>query len=165
MAKCNACGTTILFGGVRDGDLRFCNAKCHAKGYLIRIARDIPKDVIAQHTASIYHGTCPKCHGPGPVDVHTSHRIWSAVFLTSWRNQPHICCRSCGRKQQIGDAAFSLVLGWWGFPWGLIMTPVQIGRNLVGVFGRKGEHAPSVDLERIAGMAIASEAVKRQPVA
>lgn len=31
MAKCGYCGTTILFGGKKDGDLRFCNDECHAK--------------------------------------------------------------------------------------------------------------------------------------
>ena len=31
MAKCNACGQIILFGGVREGDMRFCNAKCAEK--------------------------------------------------------------------------------------------------------------------------------------
>jgi hypothetical protein len=162
MAKCNACGTSILFGGARDGDLRFCNAKCQAKGYLIRVARDIPRDVLVQQTAAIYHGSCPKCHGPGPVDVHTSYRVWSALVLTSWTNQNHICCRSCGRKQQIGDAAFSAMLGWWGLPWGLVMTPIQVGRNLAGIFGSKGEHSPSADLERAAGIVIASEIVRRQ---
>jgi hypothetical protein len=44
------------------------------------------------------------------------------------------------------------------------MTPVQVVRNLRGIFSSKGEHAPSADLERIAGMAIASEVATRLPV-
>ena len=159
MATCAACGTSILFGGVKDGDLRFCNGKCQAKGHLVRIARSIPPDVIAQQTSTIYHGQCPKCHGPGPVDVHTSYRIWSALILTSWQSRPHISCKSCGRKSQIGDAFFSLVFGWWGFPWGLVITPVQIGRNVAGLFSRRGEHQPSKELERATGMMIATTAV------
>jgi hypothetical protein len=42
------------------------------------------------------------------------------------------------------------------------MTPVQIIQNLKGIFGSKGEHEPSADLERIAGMTMASEAARRQ---
>jgi hypothetical protein len=162
MAACAACGTTIIFGGSRDGELRFCNATCHRKGYLVRVAQSIPADVIAQQTAAIYHGRCPRCEGPGPVDVHTSYRIWSALILTSWQSRPAIACRRCGRKQQAADAAFSLFLGWWGFPWGLVMTPVQVGRNVIGIFKSTSEHKPSANLERATGMLIASEIAKRQ---
>lgn len=65
--------------------------------------------------------------------------------------------RSCARKRQAGDALFSLVLGWWGFPWGLIMTPVQIGRNVVGMFRNVDSTGPSENLERAVGMALASQ--------
>jgi hypothetical protein len=160
MASCAACGTTILFGGVREDDLRFCNAKCHGNGYLLRIAREIPRDVIVTQTASIYHGACPKCQGPGPVDVHTSYRVWSALLLTQWQSYPQVCCRSCGRKSQFGNALFSLVLGWWGFPWGIVMTPVQVTRNIAAMFSARGEHAPSPDLERATSMMIAAQAAK-----
>ena len=46
---------------------------------------------------------------------------------------PQISCRRCGLKSQAAGAAFPLVLGWWGFPWGLVVTPVQIGRNIGGM--------------------------------
>jgi hypothetical protein len=162
MASCSACGTTILFGGTRDGDLRFCNAQCGQKGFLVRIANQIPPDAIREATTSIYHGTCPKCHGPGPVDVHTSYRVWSALLMTSWQSRPQISCRSCGRKRQASDAVFCLFLGWWGFPWGLLVTPVQVGRNIAGMFSSRGEHAPSKELEQAAGMLMASHAVQQQ---
>ena len=29
MVKCSYCGSTIFFGGSREGALRFCNATCH----------------------------------------------------------------------------------------------------------------------------------------
>ena len=57
----------------------------------------------------------------------------SAVVLTSWRAMPRISCRSCATKAQIGGALTSFTLGWWGFPWGLVMTPVQVVRNLMGL--------------------------------
>ena len=162
MKKCDACGTTILFGGVSDGGLRFCNATCHAKGSLIRVAAQIPPDVVRQQTGVIYRGQCPNCQGPGPVDVHTSYRVWSALVITSWQSRPRISCRSCGRRRQLGDAAFSLLLGWWGIPWGFIMTPVQIWRNVARAFNSQGEHEPSKDLERATGMAIAADMIRRQ---
>ncbi len=162
MASCSACGTTILFGGTRDGDLRFCNAGCSRKGFLVRVASQIPPDAIRETATAIYHGRCPRCEGPGPVDVHTSYRVWSALLLTSWQSRPQISCRSCGRKSQAADAVFSLFLGWWGFPWGFLVTPVQVGRNIAGMFSRRGEHAPSKELEQAAGMAMASHAIQQQ---
>lgn len=146
MAACIACGSTILFGGKANGDLRFCNARCQSKGSLIILARRLPPDLVKERTRSVYHGACPKCQGPGPVDVHVSYRIWSAVFLTSWKNTPRVSCRHCRVKSQLGDAAFSLVLGWWGIPWGLIITPVQIIRNIVARRRRNRRETGGSDL-------------------
>jgi hypothetical protein len=156
MAACGACGTTIIFGGVKDAGLRFCNAKCRNDGALLSLARQLPPDVVKQQTMNIYHGACPKCQGPGPVDVHTAYFVWSAVFMTSWKNTPQVSCKACGVKSQLGNAAISLLVGWWGFPWGLIMTPVQIGRNIHGVLRRGSVDGPSSNLERVVSMTIAA---------
>jgi hypothetical protein len=51
----------------------------------------------------------------------------------------------------------SLFLGWWGFPWGLILTPVQIGRNLFGLVRSPSSFAPSAQLERIVRLTIAED--------
>ncbi len=117
-----------------------------------------------ERTRSVYHGACPKCQGPGPVDVHVSYRIWSAVFLTSWKNTPRVSCRTCGVKSQLGDAAFSLVLGWWGVPWGLLITPVQIIRNIVAMVKGSSDDGPSASLERMIGLALAAEVAKQGQV-
>ena len=164
MAACAACNTTILFGGVRDGEDRFCNNTCHQNGYLLQVARQIPPDTLREQTRAVFHGSCPKCQGPGPVDVRTSYRVYSVVLMTSWRNDPQIRCRSCGVKAQIGDAIFSLVLGWWGFPWGLIMTPVQVTRNVVAMFSKAHMETPSDELQRQVSLNLAAYAVRQQRV-
>lgn len=159
MAVCSFCGTTILFGGKRNGDLRFCNETCHRNGYVAVSAQQMPDDIVSQHVWSVHQGSCPKCGGAGPVDVHTSHRVWSAVALTSWNSRPHVVCKSCGTKAQVADTVFCLALGWWGFPWGLVMTPVQIVRNLAGIFASEPT-APSPQLERVVRLHIASHAMQ-----
>ena len=105
MARCGACGTAILFGGSREGGLRFCNEKCRAKGRLLVASQQLPPAVVGEATGNVFRGSCPKCQGAGPIDVHISYRVWSAVFLTSWQNTPHVSCRACGRKSQLGDLA------------------------------------------------------------
>jgi hypothetical protein len=162
MATCGGCDTTILFGGVRDGDQRFCNNDCHHRGYLLAVANQIPEGIVREQADRVYRGMCPKCQGPGPVDVHTSYRVWSAVLLTSWQNTPEISCRRCGAKAQVGNALFSLVLGWWGFPWGLLMTPVQITRNIVALSKSPQHSAASPELTRFVSMNLAGEVLKQE---
>ena len=143
MAKCSGCGTAILFGGVKRGNLRFCNETCAAQSQVAQAASRIPDEIIDAHVAQLHQGDCPKCGGPGPVDLRTSHRVYSAVVFTSWSSHPLLCCAACGRSEKIKNGLFSLALGWWGFPFGFVITPVQIIRNLIGITGL-GEPDPEV---------------------
>jgi hypothetical protein len=156
MARCDYYGTIILFGGAVDGDLRFCNETCQANGMVLSVAHQLPEGAVAEHLRSVHEGECPSCNGPGPVDIHTTHRIWSMLVMTSWQNSPRMCCRSCGIKAQLGGLFSCLVLGWWGFPWGLIMTPVQVIRNLSGIIAGPDPSRPSAQLERAVRVQLAA---------
>lgn len=159
MAKCDFCGSTIIFGGKREGEMRFCNDRCRSQHGILALSQQVPQHVVRESLWRLHQGACPKCNGPGPVDVHVSHKVWSALFLTRSSSTPQISCRSCGTKSQLGNAAFSLVLGWWAFPWGLIFTPVQIGRNIAGLVKGPDPSTPSSQLERTVRMSLASSAV------
>jgi len=149
MAKCGYCGSTVVIGGVRSGDQRFCNARCAQGAQLLRLASLVPPDVLERHVEEVFHGNCPTCRGLGPIDVHKYHEVWSLLVLTRWATSQQLSCRSCATKRQAGALAFSLFCGWWGFPWGLILTPVQIGRNLVEMCaGPKSSH-PSENLRKL----------------
>jgi hypothetical protein len=160
MAKCSYCGTTILFGGKREGDLRFCNEECRQKGRVLLVANRISDDVIKGHAWQIHQGPCPKCgQQRGPVDVYTSHKVWSMILMTSWSSVPQISCRRCGVKAMLWGATSSLFIGWWGIPWGILMTPVQVGRNIWGAL-KAGESAtPSSSLEQMVRVHLASRAL------
>lgn len=163
MASCSYCGTFILFGGVQDGELRFCNQNCQQAGYLLRVAEQVPQDITWQQVQLAHQGNCPKCGGAGPIDVHTSHTIWSALVLTSWRSNPEVMCRSCGIKAKLGGILFSGFLGWWGFPWGLIMTPIQIIRNIAEIVSPPDPSTPSAQLQKIVRLHLASQYVAANP--
>ena len=165
MASCAACNATIFFGGNRTGDLRFCNASCQRNGNLAIAASQLDADTVSQHLEKLHRGNCPKCGGEGPVDVHTSYRIWSALVLTQYSARPSICCKSCGTKQRIGDTVYSAVLGWWGFPWGILVTPIWIGRNVVGFFSNPDPEQPSPALEKGVRLHLASNVPQALPQA
>jgi hypothetical protein len=162
MARCSYCGTAILFGGVRDGELRFCNETCHQQGYLLAVADQVPEDMMAEHVRQVHQGECPKCGGPGPIDFHTSHTVWSALVVTTWRSNNAVCCRSCGMKSKVGAAVMSGIFGWWGFPWGFVMTPVQIVRNIGGLIKSPDPTRPSKELENVARIHLASQFLESQ---
>jgi len=46
----------------------------------------------------------------------------------------------------LGALAFTSLFGWWGMPWGLIFTPVQIVRNLRALLASINPDGPSNEL-------------------
>lgn len=150
MASCSYCDSFILFGGRTDQTGRYCNDKCQQAGNLLALSHRLPQAQIDQLVAQIHQGNCPKCGHTGPVDVHKAHKVWSALIMTSWSSSPEVSCKSCGVRRQIEGIVFSGFLGWWGFPWGIVMTPVQVVRNIVEMAGGPIPGRPSPLLERIA---------------
>jgi hypothetical protein len=157
MAKCDYCNSNILFGGVKQNGLRFCNNKCYQSGYLLNLSQQVPADVVKREVDKVHQGLCPRCQKPGPVDIHTSHQVYSMLILTRWSSKPQLSCQSCGRRSQIEGAVISFFAGWWGFPWGLIFTPVQITRNIAGMLTPPKPTEPSYQLEKIVRLHLASQ--------
>lgn len=162
MASCAYCNTRILFGGKRDGELRYCNEKCQHQGRLSEAANQLSPADVKAHIFRVHRGNCPKCDGPGPVDVHTSYRVYSVVMMTSWSSRPLVACARCGTKQKIGDTVFSLFLGWWGLPWGILMTPVQLTRNLIAFGKTPDPETPSPALEQVLRSHLAAQLIANQ---
>ena len=161
MAKCGYCNSTILIGGVKDGEARFCNQQCQERGVLMAVSNQVPPEQVQEALRQVHQGLCPRCGGSGPIDVSIAHKVWSALVVTSWKSEPQVCCRSCGRKHQAFGLLSSAVVGWWGIPWGLIMTPVQIVRNLAGMFRSYDPYAPSPELENMVRLTIAASLIEQ----
>lgn len=156
MSTCEYCGKTIVFGGVRDNDAHFCNQECRKKAVAQILSREIPENVVDQQVTEIHQGLCPICNGSGPIDIHLSYRVYSVIFFTSWKTKQNICCRECAKKSQIGDAVYSFLLGWWGFPLGIIITPIQIVRNILAILKGPDQTWSSNQLRILVKASIAS---------
>ncbi len=166
MARCDYCGSTIIVGGVKQADgKRFCNQKCHQRGVLVAMSSRVDPGEVAAAVTRVHLGQCPRCGGAGPIDVSTSYKVWSALVLTSWSSSPQISCRSCGRKQQALGALISIVAGWWGFPWGLILTPVQVVRNVAGLFRSYDPYQPSAQLEAAVRLRLGAQLLEQHRAA
>ncbi|MDA1053085.1 MAG: hypothetical protein O3C40_21745 [Planctomycetota bacterium] len=149
MAQCASCGTMILFGGERFGDLRFCNKACLGQSVMVNYGEEIPPEIVAQRALQIREGSCPNCNGSGPIDLQFGHTIVSVLVMTQWNTKPLLGCRSCGLTHQLKSFAICLFGGWWGFPWGLIGTPIQLIRNLAAAY-RGVPAEPSAELRQLA---------------
>jgi len=69
-------------------------------------------------------------------------------------------CQSCGTKRKVFDTFYSLVFGWWGMPWGLLITPLQVLRNLVGLLRKPDPSVPSAALEKMVRLRMAEEILR-----
>lgn len=146
-----------MFGGRKHGEIKFCSSKCEKEGASLILSLEIPEDLIVQEVNQIWKGNCPVCDGSGPTDVHTSHSVWSAIVITRWKSQPQISCKSCGRKEMYLGILKSALLGWWGIPWGIFVTPAQIIRNIVGIALPQNPSTPSKELVNFARCKLANQ--------
>lgn len=160
--KCHYCGSWAYWGGIQNGELFYCGTRCHERGIVVRLADGVTEDMVRREVEAVHQGDCPRCRQPGPVDVHVSHRVWSALVRTDWQNHPHVCCPSCGRWQRLKDTVISLMFGWWGLPWGPILTPIQVARNALGLFRSGASEGPSEILVAVVRARLAAEQVRRQ---
>ena len=156
---CPTCGTSVLFGGVKDGKRRYCSKKCYETDEINRAAEQIPNEHVEQLANDLHSGTCPKCEKHGPIDIHKSHCVYSVILYTKSETLEHLLCKKCATKQQAIDLIASLLLGWWGIPFGIIITPIQIIKNVISMCQNPGLNGPSDDLKQRARLILASNAM------
>ena len=155
MASCTSCNSFILFGGEKVDSFRFCNKKCLEDGKVYVEASKVSDQDVDELANEIHSGACPICHNRKGVEVRKSYDIASFVFYSRYQTLKHICCRTCGLKKQSLSFIGSLFLGWWGIPWGILITPVQLVSNIVAMLFPPKTDKPSKDLKESARMIIA----------
>jgi hypothetical protein len=146
MDTCAACGQVIAFGAKEVGGRKTCNEKCAAAFVVAIAAQQIPESVVLERAHAIRTGPCPKCGSVGQsIDIQIAHRCISLLVMTRRSTHTLLGCQSCGNKLRLRESFISAVCGWWGFPWGLLFTPLQIGRNISAMFP-KPSTGPSPEL-------------------
>ncbi|MDR1958047.1 MAG: hypothetical protein LBQ54_03220 [Planctomycetaceae bacterium] len=146
MSVCAHCGQQILFGGVKQGTLRYCNQKCFDAAFTNQAYETVPEELVEESLEKIHQGECPYCGGPGPVDFHYSYRVMSFLILTQYRTIPKISCASCAKKSNLWNFLVTFVMGWWGVPFGLVLTPIYLARNTFAAMFPASSTQPSSQL-------------------
>jgi hypothetical protein len=151
MGPCYTCNNTVAFGGIKDHGFRFCSKACHAqKAGFIQSLAAVPAELVESEALRIRNGLCAKCGRTGHVEFHSSMFVWSAILITRTSERTFIGCTTCARKTQALASAGTLLLGWWGIPFGLVFTPVAVLANAYQMV-RSGPRArPSAKLSAYA---------------
>lgn len=162
MRRCHACNFWIPWGGIVEDGYHYCCDICVQDGPVFPLSLQLPDADVRLKALKIHSGRCPHCQGPGPVELRTSYRIWSLVVLTHWSSRYQIACRGCGFRAQLRGIAYSALLGWWGLPFGVLVTPIQIVRNLLAMAFVPDPQQPSPGLVRQASLQLAQERLARE---
>ena len=155
LQQCANCGEVILFGGVKIGTLRYCNAKCYEAARLLHTTFYVPENEVEDALTKFHEGDCPCCGGPGPVDYHFSYRLMSFLAVTRFETIPKISCQACAKKAKLRNLFITLFLGWWG-P-GLIFTPFYLCKNIYSLIYPLPTDAPSDVLREYIRLNIAQQ--------
>lgn len=85
---------------------------------------------------------CPIC-GSSKAKLNGTilYTVRSFIFVTSYKKEPIIACPDCLDNESKKSLISTALLGWWGFPWGLIKTPEYIYKNYIAKQGNRIEVA------------------------
>lgn len=71
--------------------------------------------------------TCPECGQTyGQLVGSLIRTVKSFILLTSYKKAPVITCKSCADKKRKNAMISTVLLGWWGIPFGLFKTPIAL---------------------------------------
>ena len=88
--------------------------------------KQLTEEDIVSLISSMKSLSCPVCLSEkSQLTAGFAHRVRSFLVVTNYSNRPTICCHECLEKIQYRELKNSLLLGWWGIPWGFIKT-VQV---------------------------------------
>lgn len=73
---------------------------------------------------------CPVCgNADDQLNGTIAYTVKSFIIFTSYHKAPAIACPSCLDKKNNSAMVSTILLGWWGIPWGILKTPLYIYRN------------------------------------
>lgn len=148
MRSCSYCETQFWFGGKADGSARYCNEECFVNGKFLFLANSLPPHLVTEHVNEIRNSKCPVCGKTARLDAYISYKVWSALLITNSSTHTKLSCEMCANKENRTSSIYSFFVGWWGIPWGIIMTPIQIARNIREILSRQSSNSNSPLFER-----------------
>ena len=142
IGKCRICRKTVILRRKYKG-YSYCSDDCKSIGLCMD---KVPKEIIQEEINDVHNMECPKCGGPGPVDIQRHYKVHSLLIMSWFKEESELCCKACGTKNKLGALAYSTCLGWWSVP-GLFITPAFIVMNIAGLCSLPRQGKPSKALK------------------
>ncbi|WP_426208965.1 hypothetical protein [Massilia sp. TWP1-3-3] len=159
--ECDYCGNSAKKKPLFDQGQQFCSADCLHAARISEAAVDLSAGQIGARALAMRSGACPDCgSSESVIEIRYHYRVVSALYFTSYQRKSRFCCVACGRKQNFKSFLFTFFLGWWGVPFGLIMTPTYLIANLGELREQRSGGEPSEDLVRLAKFQLAEKAYR-----
>lgn len=74
---------------------------------------------------------CPYCGNfADKLAATQTMEVWSAVIITSYDRKMKVGCPNCLDKENNKALTKSVLLGWWGLPWGIVRTVQSVYVNI-----------------------------------
>lgn len=162
--RCAKCQVRILFGAKKAGSRQYCSQKCLAEDELGRLSDLVPEAQAVAMAHKIRREPCASCGGYDGVEIFKSYFIYSLFIYTSWREKREIVCRRCGRSNQRWDFFKSLLVGWWGVPFGILATPILLIKNIIEMRKDPTVLPPSDDMMQTARLAVVNQQIVKDTV-
>lgn len=159
MARCSHCNKWIV-RGIREGQQRFCRTRCLEQA-LCGLVEDVDDDWLADLVNQQRSRICPLCRKRTPCDIYVQHTATSFVIHFSWKDSPVICCRRCGIGHVCVGIVWTLLLGWWHFPLGIIITFWQAGNGVRELLSLPSAGEPSPALTTMVKLELARRVLAR----
>ncbi|MDB5268569.1 MAG: hypothetical protein JWP58_1609 [Hymenobacter sp.] len=100
----------------------------------------VSEEGVAEYCALLQTQPCPICRSSSQrLNATMTSKVISFLVMTTWKKQFAIACPPCLDKLNRDASTTSALLGWWGFPWGIIRTVQALVAN--GKMARNN-HAP-----------------------
>lgn len=92
--------------------------------------REYAIEEIEQYSNYLRDLPCPICKSTSQrLNGTISHKLYSIILFTTTRKEVTIACPNCLDEKNNNAALSNFTIGWWSFPFGLIMTPVYMYRD------------------------------------
>jgi len=74
---------------------------------------------------------CPICEtNSAKLNATRTSEVMSFILFTQYKRQLKVACPTCLDKANNNALIKTIIIGWWGIPWGFIKTIQAIGHNI-----------------------------------
>ena len=92
--------------------------------------RVVSEAEVAAYSALLRAQPCPICRSTAqPLNATITSKVISFVVMTTSKKRFVVACPACLDKLHHEATTTSALLGWWGFPWGIIRTAQALIAN------------------------------------